>query len=278
MSISRLYVSGLWIIPGNLKRNRQHYLDLLPETFELLRGQKLAFYCDADDVKKSAIDLAQQLGITLFIQHVSLAELPYPQLIHRNSEIIRPGNFDVWARAFQGLGSNEKALNQLRFQSDSTNTSYPQLVTCWTSKPFLIGKAISNYDYTEYVWVDASLARYDFKIIGDFRRWVINSEQLSHYSSRMKLFGKRQPLRGGCLGARKATWLRVIAAYDSTFHDFFARKCPHPVDDEILFALCEAKYPELFHCTNPTRTWLHKVIGKIIWNLRLTSFINRALN
>ena len=37
-------------------------------------------------------------------------------------------------------------------------------------------------------------------------------------------------------------------------------------------------HPEFFHWINPTRTWSHKVIGKIIWKLRLTSFISRALN
>ena len=69
--------------------------------------------------------------------------------------------------------THEKALNQQRFQSDKQSTTTfvsSTVVACWTSgNHSSLGKDIAlanKYDYTEYVWVDASLA----SRLGTFRQ------------------------------------------------------------------------------------------------------------
>ena len=84
MSISRLYVSGLWIIPGNTKRSRQHYLDLLPETFKILRGEHLVFFCESEDIKAVAWSLAQRYEVSLAIKHLPIQQHPDYALTRTN--------------------------------------------------------------------------------------------------------------------------------------------------------------------------------------------------
>ena len=95
MSISRLYVSGLWIIPGNTKRSRQHYLDLLPETFKILRGEHLVFFCESEDIKAVAWSLAKQYEVNLVIKHLPIQQHPDYALTKQMAGNIRPENFKI---------------------------------------------------------------------------------------------------------------------------------------------------------------------------------------
>lgn len=278
MSISRLYVSGLWIIPGNAKRSRQHYLDLLPTTFKALRGEHLVFFCESEDIKTVVLSLAQRYKVSLTIKHLPIQQHPDYALTRQMTENIRPENFKIWADAFKGSGTHEKALNQQRFLKNSRHDIYSTVVVCNLGKTSLVNEIALENKYEEYFWIDASASRLGISGKMDFRRWRLKPGAINHRKSGMKLFGNRQTAGGLVLGGEPQVWHKLHGIYQSLLKTYISTRCPHPATDEVLMTLIAAQHPELFHCKNPTRTWLHKVIGKIIWNLRLTSFINRALN
>ena len=278
MSRSRLYVSGLWIIPGNAKRSRQHYLDLLPTTFKALRGEHLVFFCESEDIKAVAWSLAQQYEVNLVIKHLPIQQHPDYALTKQMAGNIRPENFKIWADAFKGSGTHEKALNQQRFLQNSRHDIYSTMVVCTLGKTSLVNEITLENNYAEYFWIDASASREYISGKMDFRRWRLKPGAINHRASGMKLFGKHQTASGMVLGGEPQVWQKLHGIYQSLLKTYISTRCPHPATDEVLMTLIAAQHPELFHCKNPTRTWLHKVIGKIIWNLRLTSFINRALN
>jgi len=278
MSISRLYVSGLWIIPGNAKRSRQHYLDLLPETFKILRGEHLVFFCESEDIKAVAWSLAKQYEVNLVIKHLPIQQHPDYALTKQMAGNIRPENFKIWADAFRGSGTHEKALNQQKWLQNSRYDIYSTMVVCTLGKTSLVNEITLENNYAEYFWIDASASREYISGKIDFRRWRLKPGAINHRASGMKLFGKHQTASGMVLGGEPQVWQKLHGIYQSLLKTYISTRCPHPATDEVLMTLIAAQHPELFHCKNPTRTWLHKVIGKIIWNLRLTSFINRALN
>ena len=278
MKKKRLYVSGLWIIEGNTKRSRQHYLDLLPETFKILRGEHLVFFCESEDIKAVVLSLAQRYKVSLTIKHLPIQQHPDYALTKQMAGNIRPENFKIWADAFKGSGTHEKALNQQRFLQNSRHDIYSTITTCTLGKVSLLNEITLENNYAEYFWIDASASREYISGKMDFRRWRLKPGAINHRVSGMKLFGKHQTASGMVLGGEPQVWQKLHGIYQSLLKTYIFSRCPHPGTDEVLMSLIAKKHPELFHCKNPTRTWLHKVIGKIIWNLRLTSFINRALN
>ena len=278
MKGQRLYVSGLWIIEGNTKRSRQHYLDLLPETFKILRGEHLVFFCESEDIKAVVLSLAQRYKVSLTIKHLPIQQHPDYALTRQMTENIRPENFKIWADAFKGSGTHEKALNQQRFLQNSRHDIYSTMVVCTLGKTSLVNEIALENKYEEYFWIDASASRLGNSGKMDFRRWRLKPGAINHRKSGMKLFGNRQTANGMVLGGEPQVWHKLHGIYQSLLKTYISTRCPHPATDEVLMRLIAAQHPELFHCKNPTRTLLHKVIGKIIWNLRLTSFINRALN
>ena len=278
MKGQRLYVSGLWIIEGNTKRSRQHYLDLLPETFKILRGEHLVFFCESEDIKAVVLSLAQRYKVSLTIKHLPIQQHPDYALTKQMAGNIRPENFKIWADAFKGSGTHEKALNQQRFLQNSRHDIYSTITTCTLGKVSLLNEITLENNYAEYFWIDASASREYISGKMDFRRWRLKPGAINHRVSGMKLFGKHQTASGMVLGGEPQVWQKLHGIYQSLLKTYISTRCPHPATDEVLMTLIAAQHPELFHCKNPTRTWLHKVIGKIIWNLRLTSFINRALN
>ena len=278
MKGQRLYVSGLWIIEGNTKRSRQHYLDLLPETFKILRGEHLVFFCESEDIKAVAWSLAKQYEVNLVIKHLPIQQHPDYALTKQMAGNIRPENFKIWADAFKGSGTHEKALNQQRLLQNSRHDIYSTITTCTLGKASLLNEITLENNYAEYFWIDASASREYISGKIDFRRWRLKPGAINHRASGMKLFGKHQTASGMVLGGEPQVWQKLHGIYQSLLKTYISTRCPHPATDEVLMTLIAAQHPELFHCKNPTRTWLHKVIGKIIWNLRLTAFINRALN
>lgn len=278
MKRQRLYVSALWIIEGNAKRSRKHYLDLLPNTFKALRGEHLVFFCESEDIKAVALSLAQQYKVNLVIKHLPIKQHPDYALTRQMTENVRIENFKIWADAFQGSGTNEKAFNHQRWLQNSRHDIYSTVITCTLGKVSLLNKITLENNYAEYFWIDASAARPSMSGKKDFRRWRLKPGAINHRASGMKLFGKRQTASGMVLGGEPQVWQKLHKLYQSLLKTYISTKCPHPGTDELLFSLIAAQHPELFHCKNPTRTWLHKVIGKIIWKLNLTSFISRSLN
>ena len=76
MNLLRLYVSGLWIIPGNVKRNQDHYSKLLDGSFKMVKNQNVLFLSDNDQILVTARALSVKYNIQLFEEYVKIEDVP----------------------------------------------------------------------------------------------------------------------------------------------------------------------------------------------------------
>lgn len=279
MKRSRLYVSGLWIIESNPKHPPDHYFELLPNTFRLIKGCDLVFFCAQDSVKKMAEELAAQFRINIDVRHFDLPDDEGFQLASMMCSQANSFKMAIWANTYAGLRTNEKGFNQMRFSTKTTPENYARVVGNNLNKVSLVQSILGSTKHEEIFWIDASVARMNGRRKNwDFTTVRVLPFKISHYSSPMRIFGMRQPVQGSCLGADRETWEVVAQLYKSIFEQYVKSGCIYPATDEVLFTLCHKMRPELFYCIDsPPRTVLHKVLGRILFKFNLNSFVLKSL-
>lgn len=86
----RLYVSGLWLIKGNLKRSPEHYNQFLLLTLKMIQGSDLMFFCESPSVLEKVSKFIKEYCINLLPVELKIEDHPnYERVEHHFSRIFQ---------------------------------------------------------------------------------------------------------------------------------------------------------------------------------------------
>lgn len=283
MQKSRLYVSGLWIIRGNAKRDKKHYDNLLDPTFEIVRGQNVLFFSDDQQILEQAKRIAERYNIHFYSEYLEIENLPNAELsrqIADNACRFRAAPFEILVA--DGTISKEMGLYaSLHYTGDKQRDErFSKMTQIYLSKPGLLNRAAQKYDHKEFIWFDASVSRFrQSRAKADFTKWKLESDRIHHYGSIMKFYGRSQPLNGSVLAGDRNAVERLNTLFQEQCLFYAQSGCTYPTDDEYIHMLCYKISPELYKDVNfKRRNIAQKIIGKLIYVTGLTSFFAKALN
>jgi hypothetical protein len=283
MDRSRLYVTGLWIIPDNVKRNQDHYSKLLDATFKIVKDQNVLFYSDNDQILVQARALSVKYNIQLFEECVKIEDLPNAE---KSRQIANNGTKFKMAPFAQlledGTISKENGLHAaINYTSaPELNKSFAKMTQIYLSRVGLLHRAAKNYDHKEFIWFDVSVSRFNHsRDKADFTKWKLESNRIHHYGSIMKFFGHSQPLNASVLAGDKNAIKQLNTLFNEQVSFFCQSGCTYPTDDENIHLLCYKTRPGLYKDVNfKPRNIAHKLVGKLIFVAGLNSFFAKALN
>lgn len=277
MKTRRIYISGLWIIPRNLKHPEGHYFALIEESIKNAKGETLYFFSNCEDIKEKIIKVCQSCDIRLFWNEMSVSELP---AFERVNEMANP----VILSSFQQLHdknliSREKIFEHFFIDSNSNTAlqTFKSMQAIWLSKVYLVGLVLNNEkDAAEFCWFDASVSRFKNRKKAEFSAIKIKNDKIYHYSSIMMFFGKRMPLNASVLLGTRSAWNELISLYNEQLESITS--CGLPIDEEIVLMNCLVNKPFLFQLIDKqeNRNVLHKVLGKILFPLN--GFLLKCIN
>ena len=246
-SLTRSYVMGYWPIASNTKRPLEHYSKYIKLSFEMLSGQNLHFLSGNKAALSMARALAKQYEINLYLDKVTLDELPkrphMTKLVQRAREFggrlfDPPDDFD-----------NDKGLihywRDLRWSDEET---FKTLFCIWHSKVDLLTRAATRNAFRadELAWVDATVSRFtNLREAWDFRKVArIVPKTIHHYPNVMRKGGRELPLNASFLLGDLEAISNLKAAYDEGF--FESLNEIYPNDEETVLATVLSKHPSMF--------------------------------
>ena len=268
MHQKRLYVSGLWIVEGNLKRSPEHYDHYLDLTLKMIQGADFMFFYESPSILEEVSRLGKQNCINLLPVELKLEDHPNYETAQELAKKSCEFRMDVFADAFPDLISSEKGFNQyFRFINRGENLeAYCKQLVCALGKYRLVRMAMDNCDHAEFVWMDASASRFNGKREhSNFTTISPQRDAIYHYSSSQTIFGQQQRVQGSVqIGTRQA-WEAHIELYEKTLNEYAESGCIYPTTDEPLLTLCHLKQPRLFERIDARKkTFLHKAAGRIL--------------
>jgi len=274
---SRVYISGLFIIPGNPKRSPHHYFQLLKESLRYAKDSTLYFFSNSNQIKEDITKISQEFNIKLIWESLEIKELPVYTNLLENAPAIEIQGFEHLHK--NRLISREKIFEHyfIDSKSGSDRDTFKMMQAVWLSKIHLVNIAITKENAArEFCWFDASVSRFKQRANANFSEIKINPERVHHYSSIMRFFGKRLPLNASVLMGSSEAWLKLLPIYHEQLECLI--HCGLPIDEEIVLMNCLSKFPELFDSIDKTseRNLLHKVIGRLLFPAN--GFILRCLN
>lgn len=273
----KIYVSGLWLIDANYKRSRSHYMDFLNKTLVFAKNSTLVFYHNDKEIAGILKEIARSNKINLRLIEMNLSELPANKFLETNSSI--PVDLSPFKKFWHDRNiEKEKCFEH--FFVDSNNGedfgAFQQMRKIWISKIFLVLNVVNSFKAKEYIWMDASVSRFNkTRRNWDFNKVKIKGDRIYHYSSIMNFFGKNLPLNASLLKGSKDAWLQLFEIYCEFLQK--TSKASYLFDEEIVLAMCYKHNPTFFNCINrERRTLLHRVAGKILFPIN--GFVLKSIN
>ena len=261
----RLYVSGLWHVSENKKRDASHYQNLLPGTLELLAGSKLIFYTDIVEVRDQVASLANRQRIDVEFKDVSIRHLPAWKHSQDAVEACQLMALDLIPRP-SSFGREKGTIHYWRDLKGSGADAYRKILAIWLSKVALTTRAAEVAQQESVAWVDASVSRFNKKRKKwNFTKDAGSSHQVSHFGSNMNFYGDRLPLNASYLEAHPSTWAQVEKMYsDMSVH---ALQMPYGHEEETILGQCVKAHPQMFRRIDgnlqPTwRMWRQSILKK----------------
>lgn len=286
MSKNRIYITGLWIIPGNVKRSKEHYDQLLDESLKLVKAQEVIFFYNQQLIKETVEKICSRYQIKLNPIPQKIHELPNSNLsqnIATNVTSFQPHPFNPLVA--DGTISKEVGLYAaLNYLGNTTlNKKFSLMTQIYLSRPGLMRFATQLTEFRnsqEFVWFDASVSRFNSsRKNSDFTKWSLEPNKISHYESIMKFYGRTQPLNGSVLAGDRNAVTKLDKIFTEKIRQYSESGCNYPLDDEYIHMLCYHEKPELYNNVNhKPRTIIEKLAGKLIYSMRLYPFIKRAIN
>ncbi len=241
------YVSAYYHIP---KEKLPHmgiarYIRLAPETLQMISGFQLSFYYEEEFVATLIQRLCEDVGVSVDLIRLPLADLPRRQEAMR---ISRTASKSV-AESF-GRTPKEKGVAHLRnFENDGSRVEYEDNLSVWLSKIDLVLNVIStrHVDDCPVAWIDIGLSKFNFIR----SNWAFNhlsgrNDRVLHYGSLMKFQGRRLPLNASFLRAYPAIWQDLCGRFSEALNGQENSRYPH--DEETILAMVVWSRPCLFEC------------------------------
>ena len=244
--LKRLYFSGLWLVSGNPKNSREHYLALLDASFALLRSERVVFFYDDPDLLESVSVIARAHSVDLRPIEAPIDALPGRVWAKSIVDGCTAMHLDKFTRPAD-LCREKGAVHYWRDLKGGGAEVFEDLVTIWLSKVDLVLREIDLQDEAaEYIWVDASVARFSgMRTNWDFRRVSIPKGKIGHYGNSMRFLSQQLPLNASFMAGDAAAWQQFGELYRAA-----AEQCagmPYGHDEETVIAQCVAREPGLFH-------------------------------
>jgi hypothetical protein len=260
MHTNIIFVTGLWILPGNPKRTEWHYMRLLPESLRLIRGHTLIFFYSQQDILDHLTYLCRENEIHLLPRKTPISDLPHFSFGRRALEACRKIERDeavksLFIRPGFKFPMNEKGLGHfIKHYMVTNGETYQSLLAIWLSKIGLVLRAIDTVETTgphnteeiHFAWIDASISRFNGKRKNwDIRRIGPKADKLSHYRSMTMAFeGRPLPLNASFMLAHKSHWSKITEAYNDSIERHIDVLYPH--DEETILSYCVKTHPQYF--------------------------------
>lgn len=244
----KLYVSGYWPILGNVKRSTDHYSNELPQTLKMLRGSDLVFYSSSEEVLDWAQRLCMTYGVKMSPRICALDQMKAWDLAGRLVESCERMALASWDKP-SSFSGEKGVVHYWRDLRGAGADVFRRLSTIWLCRTDLLAResALAPEYVQRLAWIDSTLARFNGQR-SNWRFWM-NSEprnRVSHYSSPMRLYGRRLTYNGSYVSAPRAIW----PEFAGLFHRVGAQaaEMAYGHDDETIVNECIRRRPELFHC------------------------------
>lgn len=240
------YCVGLWLVPGNRKRSREHYLAHLPKTLDMLQNQKVIFFYDDETILKfvkARIDTphfcARKLAVTEMRAHH-----------HVDRFIASAKKFKI--AEFGRLKAEKGLIHYKRDLMGSGEEAYKTILTVWLSKVFILNDvAIKENPFKTgaFAWVDASISRFAVKPDTVNFVDVVLTDKIQMRGSGMRYKGKRINFNASFILATVENWGKLSTYYAEEFSR--AVDEPYPNDEETLLHKISLKHPHFFKKIKP---------------------------
>lgn len=244
---NRIYHSGLWFFEKNPKHPESHYFYHLPFTLDAICNKALVFHTNSDLVARRVGALAKIRNISLETVVSPIERLPCYGDAVEVSHSATAMNLDVFEKPIN-FGGEKGLFNYWHHVKASNPKAYTFMLAIWLSKVSLVaGFMRTEKTMYQHAWIDASLSRMDWRRSNwDISRVPIVGGKVSHYDSRMRMFGQQLPLTAGFLAADAYMWNCLERLFKESLRS--AKAMPYAHDEETILANCVAKRPDWFFC------------------------------
>lgn len=243
------YCVGLWLVPGNRKRSREHYLTHLPKTLNLLKNKKVIFLYDDESILefvRARIDTQY-----FFARKLPVSDMKAHQYIDKLIECAKKFKIIGFGR----LKAEKGLIHYRRDLMGSGEEVYKFILTVWLSKVFIIQDVAikeNPFNTTAFAWVDASISR-----MGSNRKSVnfieiSATDKIQMRGSGMRYKGKRINFNASFILAKIENW-RVL---NKLYAEELALSIDeiYPNDEETLLHKISMKHGHIFRTIGPTNT------------------------
>ncbi len=235
------YCVGLWLVPGNKKRSREHYLAHLPKTLDMLKNKKVIFLYDDETILefvKASIDTPH-----FYAKKMQVTEMRAYQHIDRL--IASAKKFKIVE--FGRLKAEKGLIHYKRDLMGSGEDAYKFILTVWLSKVFIINEVAikeNPFNTSAFAWVDASISRFAVKPDSVNFIDVIPNSKIQMRGSGMRYRGKRINFNASFILATIESWRKLTTYYSEEFARAIDESYPN--DEETLLHKVSLKHPDLF--------------------------------
>lgn len=240
------------MISGNIKRNRDHYIDHLPKTLDLLKNKKVIFFYDDDEILeivKASIDTEYFVARKLLV-----SEMWAQQYIDQIVACSKKFKILSWAR----VKAEKGVVHYRRDLLGSGEEAYKSILTIWLSRIFIVTDIVieeNPFDTPNFAWVDASISRLRKSSAARIVDKTVVPDKVLMNGSRMRYQGRRLNYSGGFILASLEDWKNFRGLFSRELLDSI--QDTYPFDDEVLIHKISKKHGHLFQ-----RTWRHKTLTK----------------
>lgn len=252
MNISRFtFCSGLWLVPGNPKRDPNHYFKYLDLTIEMLSGGNLIFHCSDAIILERVEALCRKNSIDLRLRNTVVEKLP----AYHYSATFLENCHNMGLDAFPEPVDKNREKGVLHYWRDykaGGAEAYRQMITIWLSKIDLAMSAVkeAHGSSQEVAWIDASISRFNRKRDNwDFRNSEVEEYRLNHFRTGVNYFGKQLPINASFLHAKPEAWFTVHELFQASLRS--ALKMTYAHDEETILSHCKIANPDIFNALDP---------------------------
>lgn len=237
------YVCGYWKIDENAKHNyHSHYKQLFKNTFEILKGCKIVFFYDDDDVLieiKKHVQTNDIIYLKRYVERLHTFDL--------SQSFLETCKKQDNKRLVSINKVNEKGLvHYEREYKRSGEHGFRKVFTVWTSKLFLVNEMIkSNYFNTEnFAWIDVSISRFTTRDTTKYTQYYPPHKLFYFSDNVMKYYGIRLPILACFLIAHSNVWKELIPLYEEKMISLKNSQYAH--DEETILYLVMKERLDMF--------------------------------
>ena len=236
------YVMAFYNFNNNKRHNFDHYKKHLRNTFRVMPNSQIIFFYQ----DKEIINLIRRRCKTnkLIPIKINYNDLPTREITKKYVNSLKKLDIKKINCKDETI---EKGITHFKEILKCGEETYLKILTVWTSKLFLVEKAILKNPFKSNIfsWVDISLAKMNGR---NKWNWVTNKypeDKISFYPSNMTYYGSKLNLSAGFIRGEKNLMLLLIDLFKKRLETHSEDIYGH--DEETLLNLISNDKPDLFY-------------------------------